>query len=55
MTILKTPNKVAVPPYPIIPDRLVDVLEYVRVCKNFGLQRDLSRGKNSYTQFTTIE
>ncbi|EMO3476335.1 TPA: hypothetical protein ACLG03_002600 [Pseudomonas aeruginosa] len=55
MTILKTPNKVAAPPYPIIPARPVDILEYVYVCKNFGLQRDLSKGNNSYTQFTTIE
>lgn len=55
MTILQTQNKVTAPPYPIIPARPVDVFEYVRVCKNFGLQRDLSRGNNSYTQFTTIE
>jgi len=55
MTILKTQNIVAAPPYPIIPARPADVSEYVLVCKNFGLQRDLSRGNNSYTQFTTIE
>lgn len=55
MTILKTSNMVAAPPYPKTPARPVDIIEYVLVCKNFGLQRDLSRGDNSYTQFTTIE
>ncbi|VWD47172.1 hypothetical protein BCO71171_05094 [Burkholderia contaminans] len=55
MAMLRTPNKVAAPPYPRTPARPVDILEYVLVCKNFGLQWDLSRGNNSYTQFTTIE
>lgn len=55
MAILKTPKNVTAGPPPKLPARRVDVMEYVLVCKNFGIQRDLSRGTNVYTQFTTIE
>ncbi|WXF88525.1 hypothetical protein WDV92_06470 [Pseudomonas syringae pv. atrofaciens] len=55
MTILKADKKVIAGPPPIIPARPVDLVEYVLVCKNFGIQRDLSEGNNSYTQFTTID